>query len=88
MGGRKRLSLPAYWKYLDVATAVGIGLAIAGAALGIYGAYLGMAKLGSEIEIYLALIGIILTIVGLAVTVVVSVLGARAIKAELASKTK
>ena len=84
----KKLSLPAYWKYLDVATAVGIGLVITGAGLGIYGVYLGMAKLGSEIEIYLALIGIILTIVGLAVTVVISLLSARAIKTELASKTK
>lgn len=77
------MPLPKYWRYLDVATFVAIVLAAIGAGIGIYGAYIGISKVGSSIEIYLALIGIILTILSVFVAVLVAVMSTRAIKAEL-----
>ncbi len=82
------MTLPKYWRYFDAAAVVGILLIIAGAILGIYGAYSEIMKREFEVEIYLALIGIVLTIVGLATTVIVAVLGTRAIKAELLRKSE
>lgn len=77
------MPLPKYWRYFDVAIFVAIALAAIGAGLGIYGVYIGISKAGSSVEIYLALIGILLTILSIFLAVIVAVLGTRAIKAGL-----
>ncbi len=76
------MSLPPYWRYLDLGAAIGITLAIIGSMVGMYVAYLGLVERSSE-EVFLALMCLFLSLIGITATLATSFLSLRAMKLEL-----